>query len=216
MQNLSCHKKIALDLDGTLVTCKQRQMSCLFYLLNRFYLAQGVDLDLVWQLKSAGRSTKQTLLFLGVEEFWASKIAIEWGKIIETPYWLQLDGVHDFVFDFLRSLRDRKIILLTARKNSHWLHHELRRLRISRYFDEVCVVSPENAVEGKTNQLARCKADVFVGDTVSDAMAARKANVEFLGVTWGQHDEGALVDNGCSRVINDPLELKTFFGIRSI
>jgi len=69
MQNLSCHKKIALDLDGTLVTCRQRQMSCLFYLLNRFYLAQGVDLDLVWQLKSAGRSTKQALLFWVLRSF---------------------------------------------------------------------------------------------------------------------------------------------------
>lgn len=183
-------------------------MSCLFYLLNRFGLSEFVDLDVVWQLKSSGKSTKQALMCLGIEECLASKIVVEWTRLIESPYWLQLDRTHDFVFDLLEFLEGKEIYLLTARKNPYWLRHELRRLKITKYFSEVYVVSPENVTEEKAGQLRHCKADIFIGDTVSDALAAQKANVEFVGVNWGQHNERHLSESGCGHVIGDPRSLK--------
>lgn len=208
MQNLSCPKSIFFDLDGTLITCRQRQITCLLHLLSRAGLSTRVDLDLIWQFKRSGESTKQALINSGIEESCASNLVADWVRLIETPYWLNYDRSHEFIFDFFDFLSGRDVYLLTARKDFYFLHYELRRLRLNGYFRAVYVVSPENATEEKSQLLCRYKPDLFIGDTVSDLLASKKAECEFIGVTWGLHEEQYLLSGGWGQVVGDPYSLK--------
>lgn len=44
---------------------------------------------------------------------------------------------------------------------------------------------------------------VMIGDTTYDMQMARNARVSALGVTWGYHGEGELVETGAHRIVHD-------------
>lgn len=156
--------------------------------------------------KKNGIVTKESLAFFGLNEYVILSITSEWIDIIESPYWLQLDRTHEFVEELFKHSHGRELALLTARRHVHWLYQELCRLRIASFFSHIEVVSPNNAAEEKAFFLREYKPDLFVGDTVSDALAARKARIPFCAVTWGQHDRAHLIRE--SRfILDNPSEL---------
>lgn len=167
-----------------------------------------LDYDSFWRAKTSGKSTREALGFLGMEHNVALDVSSEWVRIVEDSYWLQFDAVHGFVFDLMDSLSGKNVYVLTARRNKHLVDNQIRRLGIFGYLEAVSVVSPLNAIQEKAEQLKRLGADVFIGDTVSDAAAAKMAAVDFVGVSWGQHDGRYLLREGCGCVVNEPDELK--------
>ena len=197
------HPTLALDLDGTLITCanRQTQLAC------ACAAAHGVRVDAsaFWAAKRQGSSTQSALAAQGVGLPVAETIAAQWSDMIETPYWLGIDRLFDDVVTTLASLKAAKwrCVLLTARARRHWLHQQLSRLRLAPYLNQVIVVPPQGAGKAKADALARLRPVGFIGDTESDLSAAVAAGTEFVALDRGQRSAEFLQGAGAPHVVHD-------------
>ncbi|MEC8158310.1 MAG: HAD hydrolase-like protein [Pseudomonadota bacterium] len=187
---------IALDLDGTLITCESRQVSVLLSVAYRFGV--NLDLSLVWARKRAGLSTRDALLEQGLDATLANRISAAWVDVVETPFWLSLDRCFPDTLATLTELGDQRVrrILITARSKPVWLTQQLTRLGIGGLLDEVYVVSPANTAAAKETVLREQQPLGFIGDTESDARAAEAAAVRYVALDRGQRSRKFLEDSG--------------------
>ena len=203
--------KLALDLDGTLITAEERQSWLLRAVAARY------DLQLcpqtVWGLKRAGSSNASVLAALDIEEPLADLIDAAWRAEIESVYWLGLDRPFDDTVPCLRALLDRgyELHLITARRNSCHLQLQLRRLNLPAYFESVTCVDPADAPRQKSRRLMEIDPVGFIGDSESDFSAARQADVEFYAVSTGQRSEALLRSAGVAHVYPSLGELQEIF-----
>jgi phosphoglycolate phosphatase-like HAD superfamily hydrolase len=184
--------RIALDFDGTLVTCHAKQMG----LLRAVCSAHGVALaaDAVWHLKRSGLDTVRALVTTGVSPDVAAEVARLWQAEIESPFWCQFDSLFPDVLVSLQHAihRGGLLLLLTSRRRPDLLNQQIDRLQIRHFFDSVVVVNPAHARNMKATALKEWSADAFIGDSESDLEAASIAAVPFVGVTTGQRTSESL------------------------
>lgn len=172
---------VALDLDGTLIDAKVRQVE-----LARFHLgAFGVELDgeVLWAKKREGATTRAALEAMGYP--CAAEVAAGWARDIESREWLVRDAWLDGVPEVLGALRERglKLKVVTARQDEAALREQVEALGVSALVDEVVVVDPRRTAIEKAAHLEGVA--LFVGDSESDAEAARLAGVPFVAVATG-------------------------------
>ena len=183
---------IALDLDGTLVDCKERQ-SLLAASLCR---AAGFELNIeaFWAAKRAGATTASAICGQGIDVPLATKLSKLWVKHIESEAWLRMDRLLPGVMSTLHDARELgfRLHLVTARTNERALSRQLRWLSIAPFFDHVEVVCPQEASQQKAKYLAAVAPIVFIGDSESDAAAANGAQIKFVAVTNGQRSAAYL------------------------
>lgn len=200
--------QIALDLDGTLISCEQKQISVLRY------AAAGiapVDLRKAWESKRNGCNTANALKLLGVSEDAAKAITTRWEENVENPCWLSLDTVFSDVRDTLLRLRHQgfHLSLITARKRKHWLTQQLSWLGLRNELTSVTVVNPANSIFEKSVILSLIKPIVFIGDTESDGEAAKRSGIPFHAVSTGQRSREFLKSRGfesCFGSLSDALK----------
>jgi len=193
--------KLALDLDGTLVTCGPKQMTCLRHVLNRMGLS--ADLSEVWEAKRNGATTKQALENAGLGLLDAARAYSIWSRCVEAPFWAGFDRPFRDVRATLKRLVQAGItpILLTARSRPEWVKPQLRALGLLPFLGDVYVVSPTNAADEKAAILAEWNAELYVGDTESDMDAARKAGSDFVAVSCGQRSSEYLSSKGGQSIV---------------
>lgn len=194
---------LALDLDGTLISCEPRQSAVL-----QAALAQvGAQADLIraGQRKRAGDSTEQALVEQGLDKLVARRVAGAWRQMIEAPHWLAFDQVLPGVRETLHAMRAGgfKLRLLTARSRPEWVPQELARLGLAPLLDEVIVVPAERASEAKAAVLRESSPIAFFGDTESDWRASTAAGVPFYAVASGQRSAEFLTGAGIDPVHED-------------
>ena len=198
----------AFDLDGTLITARQRQMTLLQAVARRIDVP--IIENVIWQKKREGISTQAALLEMGVNEEKAIEIARAWLQDIETPYWLSLDTLFDDTLKVLDSFREsgEALILLTARQNKRLLLQQLKRLGIREYFTGVECVSPFDAVNEKAKILSQQAFAGFVGDSETDFAAAKRSGISFYAVSTGQRSPTFLAGLGMARPYSSLLEVR--------
>lgn len=179
---------IALDLDGTLIDAKLRQVG-----LARFHLATfGVELDgeAFWAKKREGATTKATLEAMGF--LCATEVAMGWGRDIESREWLARDPWLPGACEVLAALRGQgvRVRVVTARRDAVAVREQAEALGLSRLVDEIAVVDPRQAAVEKAAYLTGVA--LFVGDSESDAEAAALAGVPFVAVDTGVRSRGFL------------------------
>lgn len=179
---------LALDLDGTLIDPKPRQVAVMTALFEGEATMEPVRPADFWSLKRDGLTTAEALERLGVERALAGKLALRWARSVEDLRWLRLDRLIPGVDETLGELAEAgtRPAILTARRHEDRVRDQVSSLGLLRWCDEVQVVSPESAVEQKAAELEALGSRGFVGDTESDARAAELAGVAFAGVTTGQ------------------------------
>lgn len=187
---------LALDLDGTLISCKPKQSAVLRAALVA--CGEAVDVDAVWDQKRDGASTKRALQICGLTLDAASAVSTYWQTRIEDCYWLGLDSVLGGVIETLGAWRARgdKLMLVTARSRPEWIGVQLRHLGLAAFFTRVEFVDPASAAEAKAAVLRASGVSTFIGDTESDARAAQAAGVRFIGVASGQRSAEFLRHSG--------------------
>lgn len=193
---------LALDLDGTLITVAQKQTN----LLRALARARGLNLDPgpIWLLKRDGASTKSALVGTGVPMDLAHALSRAWVAAVETPYWQSLDSLLPRVEQCLTHLKSQAdCVIISARQNASFLHQQVRRLGLSDYVSAVYQVHPNCASVAKAEILSQIGAVGFIGDTESDAKAAKLANVPFVAVSTGQRSEAFLRAAGIVEVHAD-------------
>lgn len=187
---------IAFDLDGTLITAREKQSCLLRAVASRYGLF--VDHTKIWEKKRAGFSTLNALLDAGIDQTLSKTVAVAWQREIETPYWLSLDTIFPDTLASLHLLQQAgfKLTLITARTNNYLMRQQIYRLGIEKDFHSVFCVSPGNTIDEKCILLKKINAQGYFGDSETDYKAAQLADTKFFGVDTGQRSKEFLGKNG--------------------
>lgn len=192
---------LALDLDGTLISCEERQTGLLAELLGEV----GLPLEIAgqaWLRKREGASTSAALQSLGLAPPLASSLASRWVEAIEEEAWLLYDRLLPGVLGVLERLHSEgfKLALVTGRRDGDALEDQLRHLDLRRRFDALHRVSPLDALHAKAAVFTALQPRAAIGDTEIDAQAAASASIPFAAVSTGQRSEAFLRRQGISAV----------------
>jgi phosphoglycolate phosphatase-like HAD superfamily hydrolase len=192
--------RVSLDLDGTLLTCRPKQLTCLSHVLRRFGLS--ADLASIWDAKREGATTRDALLCSGLGAVEADLVSATWVSCIEEPFWLSFDRLLPEVASDLSRVTyfDARPDVLTSRSRPEWVQPQLRALGLSQYIGRVFVVSPRTSVQSKASILMETKPDVFIGDSEADWEAARTAGIRFVAVATGQRSPNYLRGKGVAEI----------------
>jgi phosphoglycolate phosphatase-like HAD superfamily hydrolase len=179
---------LALDLDGTLIDARRRQLSVLMKVLAELDLPPVVP-DLFWERKRGGATTAEALVALGVDDGEVGAVASRWVEQIEDEEELLADRFLPGVEDTLATLADRGAhpTVVTARAHPDRAVHQFASLGLDAWCNGPRVVEAgAEAAAQKARILRDLKAAAYVGDTESDAKAASLAGVQFAAVSTGQ------------------------------
>jgi phosphoglycolate phosphatase len=193
---------LALDLDGTLIDAKRRQVAVATTIIDTLNLAP-LDGDAFWELKRNGHNTRSALEHLGYASDTARDVAERWAAAIEAPDWLRLDAWLPGAKEALQRLQDdgMAVHILTARRHADAVRDQCRILGLASFATAIHVVDPAHAATAKAALLTQAVA--FIGDSESDADAARLAGVAFVGVTGGQRSPAFLSGHGITELHPD-------------
>jgi phosphoglycolate phosphatase-like HAD superfamily hydrolase len=195
---------IVFDLDGTLITCENKQKYVLFSILKSYGYKNLDYINEWWKLKRNGYNTEKALREIGISS--AQIISQEWTRIIEDFSWCYLDKPFDDSFstlEFLKMSNRFRIILLTARKSKLQPIQAIQRFGLIDLIDEVVVVNTVNAIEEKALFLSKYIPIMFIGDTESDYNASLKAKTRFVALDRGQRSHAYLKEYGIPQIENN-------------
>ena len=155
--------RIGLDLDGTLISCRERQMTLLGLLAKACRLV--LDVPACWSLKREGLSNRAALVCMGASPDQAERVAGLWEQGIEDFHWLRYDQLLPDVPERLRYWREagHSLHLISARRNPVSAAMQLRYLGLGD-FASLDFVDPFVA-NSKRQALERVRPDVYIGDT---------------------------------------------------
>jgi len=178
---------VGLDLDGTLVTCREKQL----YALRKAVEWADIEyreFDNFWALKRNGSTTIGALCETGVEKAEAENLARRWVENVETWECIQQDRVFPGVFEALAMSSQRvDLLLLSARQNAQMFKRQIGVLGLDGYakYREV-VFAGADVANAKSLVLKKYGARCYIGDTESDLIAAIKAQIPIYLVSTGQ------------------------------
>lgn len=196
--------KIVFDLDGTLITCENKQKFVLFAILNSLSQSNGTGrekLDPWWNLKRSGLSTEQALVRMNISN--ARIIADEWRRIVENHAYCSLDQPFDDSLHCLRYLKNElgfTIFILTSRNCRFHVLQSLDSYGFSQHIDDLIVVKPDLGYSGKTGCLEKISPAAFIGDSELDYQAALHAGTSFIALTRGQRSREYLSKTGIIKI----------------
>lgn len=195
---------IVFDLDGTLITCDNKQKYVLLSVLNATDGVATEILDAWWKLKREGLNTEKALTELGFSN--AKSIADHWKREIGKYVWGALDKPFEDSLPTLRYLKGShkiEIIILTGRKCRYQVRQIVNTYGFNEYIDDLIVVDPYRALEEKRDYLRKIKPKVYVGDTEIDYLSASGSGVRFVALTRGQRSVDFLNKFGDMRTEDD-------------
>jgi phosphoglycolate phosphatase-like HAD superfamily hydrolase len=182
---------VGVDLDGTLIDARKRQIA-----VAQSFISKLSDVPLkaedFWNLKRDGLNTQAALENLGYSNEMAREISYRWIREIEQSRWLRIDEWLPLAREGLQMLKEHgvEIRVITARTKSKNLLRQVSTLGLNNWINRLDIVDPLRAAESKSQILNGAIA--FIGDSESDALAARLAGVPFVAVTTGQRSRAFL------------------------
>lgn len=178
---------VALDLDGTLLTCMPRHCAVARYALAVSTPGHAVAFNATrfWNQKRNGHTTRECLFSYG--EHTANVAAEIWRDQIENISWLAMDSVLDGTLSVLqRVLRNRtRLVLISARRDVRAAYCQVIRLGLHDYFSRVHFVPQQDTANEKATALREAGARIYIGDTELDFAAATTAGIECRLVDTG-------------------------------
>lgn len=193
---------VALDLDGTLIDCEQRQVQLMAFALQSSDSTRVFDAPRFWSLKRGGANNIAALRSLAYDEPTISAATQLWNGLIETAEWLQRDVVLPGVVEGLIQLATLgyERHLLSARHQPHHAHEQLRTLGLTHLLEAVSFVAPSSASSAKAEYLLAHPCALFVGDAESDFAASQLSDTPFIAVSTGQRSAEYLAQAGVASV----------------
>lgn len=197
---------IAFDFDGTLVDCKVRQVEVLRSVIRRKEFGSiNIHFDEWWNLKRNGLNTCNALLGMGITRPIAEAITNYWTELVEEPQWLDLDVPFAETLPFLELLKKNKnkLYLITARKSSHLLLNQLKKLNLQSYFSKYFIVNPFDSTTEKNKVLQMIRPSLFFGDSETDHSASASTITKFIGISSGQRSPEFLKSVGVETIFSE-------------
>lgn len=170
---------VAFDWDGTLLDSRERHKAVMDYVLSEFNIK--IDTSDLVEFKSNGKNNIDYLISKGITESVANKVQQEWIQHIEKEEFLKIDKLYPETHNILQKYaKNNDLILITARSNADAAKKQIKEEGVAEYFKEIFIVSPEKDVSIKKAEiLKQQKAILMIGDTISDAKAAKIAEIDF-------------------------------------
>ena len=180
---------IGFDLDGTLLDSRCRHVE----LLKKILIEEQLNIDLknLIDFKSNGKNNVDFLVQSGLPLSKAQEIQKKWMDHIEDPEYLSLDVLYPYSIDLLSKLsKCHKLILLTARNNKEGVINQLKKLDISKFFDDIFIIpSNPEVIINKGECLKNNHVSVYYGDTKSDFIACSNTGIKFIFMKNGFNSE---------------------------
>lgn len=115
----------------------------------------------------------------------------EFRHIYKTKYLMEAE-IYPGIKDLLACLSDQKFMAVATNKRIDYTLVLMDGLDLSKYFDIIEGSDFEGRL-GKSDLIGRCmemsgflpSETVVIGDTISDALAAKECGSDFIGVTYG-------------------------------
>ena len=99
---------------------------------------------------------------------------------------------------------------IVTNKGRHGLNALLDHYQLTDLFDVTLTAddvtvkpAPDMALEALSRTGAEAKRAALIGDTLNDAYCAKNADVGFVGVSWGYHDDEELKQAGAFHIASD-------------
>lgn len=196
--------RIVFDLDGTLITCENKQKFVLYTIMKSIGGIGIENLDKWWELKRSGYTTERALAKLNISDY--NFIADKWIKLVENYTFCSLDRPF---MDSLPTLKYLKVkhgmytVILTSRYNKFQVLQAIHRFGFDTYIDDLIVVRPNETVNKKEIFLKKIDPIVYIGDSELDHLAACNSNTRYVSLSRGQRSEFFLKNNGIMHIEND-------------
>ncbi|KIQ01112.1 hypothetical protein RU07_16150 [Agrobacterium tumefaciens] len=176
---------IGVDLDGTLISCAEKQMYCLRDALkNR---ESAIDWEAVWNSKRDGANNVIALRANGATEDDVLTAKAYWAAHIETEAYQKYDQVTAGAAEALQKLRLLgPIHLISARRNQENFLKQIMNLGIFSWFDSVQSVNEADVAEGKSAVFRKLQIGLYIGDTEVDWDAVSAINSTGYILSTGQ------------------------------
>jgi len=180
---------VAFDFDGTLLDSRKRHQVVMDDVLKEYDMELDTS-DLI-EFKSYGKNNVDYLISKGVDEIFAKEIQKKWIEYIEKEEYLNIDELYSNAIHILNHYaQDNDLVLITARNNEKGLYNQIDKFDLRKYFRGIYVVnSCKNVSAYKAQILNKENASKFLGDTLSDKIAADIAKVEFEHFDCGFHNK---------------------------
>ncbi len=208
MKTIRC---IAFDFDGTLVDTRRLAWNILNELADKYKFRRLEDADVE---KARNMTKSQFISFIGISRFRLPRILNEGRQMMHRDVQTiqPFEGIPAILEDIRPKVKTLGILTSNICQNVEAVlaAHKLAPFEF---------ISSVPKLGRKHKHLACImrtfsydpKQIIYIGDETRDMIAAKKAGVRSIGVTWGFNSEKALHDAGAEFIVNNPKELTDIF-----
>ena len=203
---------IIFDLDGTLINSVPYHLNSFKQVLAKL----GVNVDYNFLEDISGLTS--TGMFKELKKKYKFKEDIKKLKIERRKYYFKSVGKKNILFPGVKTTikklkKNHKLAIATSSSNES-LKNSLSK-DLFNLFD--VHITADDVKKGKPapNQInlaikklkSKKEETILVGDTIYDAMAAKRAKIDFIGIKTGNHTKKSLKEKGALKVIDKISEL---------
>jgi len=136
-------------------------------------------------------------------------------SFIEMESCLLLDRLYGWSLELLSAFSELelKLFLLTSRRRSDLLQRQIDNYFIREYFSEIFVESDKAAFLNSQDLESTC---IIVGDTEAEIVAARRARISCVSVSWGMRSRSFLSALNPEYLVDDFKDLLEIIGKKAI
>ena len=210
---MSKYKTIIFDLDGTLADTSEGIYNCIRYAQKMMNLSPITDAQMRSHIGPPMHESYERNFHLSGQDL---EKAIGYHKEYALTKGLFEASLYEGMSQLLSQLKQRGYKLAVATlKYEETAQRMLTFLNVAQYFDVICGALADVKLS-KSQLLGKCMSfcgsdetsSLLVGDSSYDALGAKEAGIDFLGVTYGfgfanQQEVDEFPNVGCAKTVNE-------------
>lgn len=213
------YKYIFFDLDGTVSNSKEGILNSTKYALSKFNIEEEDESKLEKFIGPPLIDSFMNLYSMSEED---AKLAVKYYRELYLEKGIYqcyaYEGIEELIDKLIYS--DYKVALATS-KPQKMAEEVLTHLGLIDRFCMVVGADINNPHENKEAVLKRLMANldikdksqcILIGDTDFDAIGAKNAGIDMLGVSFGFGNKESMLDNNAIKVVDSPMAVFEFLG----